>query len=71
MAARVCQHHAMITVGRIWSPSVFPVPCQRRGTAQVALAAGILDEIELHVIPVLFGRGRRLLISSGSNEPPR
>jgi dihydrofolate reductase len=30
------------------------------GTAQLALAAGVLDELELHVIPVLFGRGRRL-----------
>jgi len=30
------------------------------GTAQLALAAGALDEIELHVIPVLFGQGRRL-----------
>jgi dihydrofolate reductase len=30
------------------------------GIAQLALAAGILDEIELHVIPVLFGQGRRL-----------
>ena len=30
------------------------------GTAQRALAAGVLDEIELHVIPVLFGQGRRL-----------
>jgi dihydrofolate reductase len=29
-------------------------------TAQLALAAGILDELELHVIPVLFGQGRRL-----------
>jgi dihydrofolate reductase len=28
--------------------------------AQLALAAGILDELELHVIPVLFGQGRRL-----------
>jgi dihydrofolate reductase len=28
--------------------------------AQLALAAGALDEIELHVVPVLFGRGRRL-----------
>jgi dihydrofolate reductase len=28
--------------------------------AQLALAAGILDELELHVVPVLFGRGRRL-----------
>ena len=30
------------------------------GTAQLALAAGVLDEIELHVIPVLFGQGRHL-----------
>jgi dihydrofolate reductase len=30
------------------------------GTAQLALAACVLDEIELHVIPVLFGQGRRL-----------
>jgi dihydrofolate reductase len=30
------------------------------GTAQLALAAGVLDELEIHVIPVLFGQGRRL-----------
>ncbi len=30
------------------------------GTAQLALAAGVHDEIELHVIPVLLGQGRRL-----------
>jgi dihydrofolate reductase len=30
------------------------------GTAQLALAAGVLDELELHLIPVLFGQGRRL-----------
>ena len=30
------------------------------GTAQLALAAGVLDELEFHVIPVLFGQGRRL-----------
>ena len=30
------------------------------GTAQLALSVGVLDEIELHVIPVLFGQGRRL-----------
>lgn len=29
-------------------------------TAQHALAAGVLDEIQLHQIPVLLGRGRRL-----------
>ena len=31
--------------------------------AQLALAAGILDELELHVVPVLFGQGRRLFES--------
>ncbi len=35
------------------------------GTAQLALAAGVLDEIELHVIPVLFGQGRRLFEGLG------
>ncbi|HEX4127511.1 MAG TPA: dihydrofolate reductase family protein [Acidimicrobiales bacterium] len=29
-------------------------------TAQTALAAGVLDEIQIHQIPVLFGGGRRL-----------
>jgi len=33
---------------------------QGAGTAQLALAAGVLDELELHLIPVLFGQGRRL-----------
>jgi dihydrofolate reductase len=28
--------------------------------AQLALPAGLLDEMELHVVPVLFGQGRRL-----------
>jgi dihydrofolate reductase len=28
--------------------------------AQLALVAGVLDELELHVVPVLFGQGRRL-----------
>jgi dihydrofolate reductase len=36
------------------------VPVHGAGTAQLALAAGDLDEIEFHVIPVLFGQGRRL-----------
>jgi dihydrofolate reductase len=31
------------------------------GTAQLALAAGVLDELEIHLIPVLLGQGRRLL----------
>jgi dihydrofolate reductase len=30
------------------------------GTAQLALSAGVLDEVEIHVVPVLFGQGRRL-----------
>jgi dihydrofolate reductase len=30
------------------------------GVTRLALAASVLDEIELHVIPVLFGQGRRL-----------
>jgi dihydrofolate reductase len=28
--------------------------------AQLALAAGVLDELELHVVSVLLGQGRRL-----------
>ena len=28
--------------------------------AQLALAAGVLDELEIHVVPVLLGQGRRL-----------
>lgn len=27
---------------------------------QLALAAGVLDELQIHVIPVLLGQGRRL-----------
>jgi len=30
------------------------------GVARLALAAGVLDELELHVVQVLFGQGRRL-----------
>jgi len=29
-------------------------------TAQAALAAGVLDELQIHQVPVLFGDGRRL-----------
>jgi dihydrofolate reductase len=36
------------------------------GAAQSLLAAGELDEIELHVVPVLLGQGRRLF----DNLPP-
>jgi dihydrofolate reductase len=30
------------------------------GVAQLALEAGVLDEIEIHLVPVLLGQGRRL-----------
>ena len=29
-------------------------------TAQTALVAGVLDELQIHQVPVLFGGGRRL-----------
>jgi dihydrofolate reductase len=29
-------------------------------TAQRALEAGLLDEVQIHQVPVLLGRGRRL-----------
>ena len=29
-------------------------------TAQSALEAGVLDELQIHQVPVLFGGGRRL-----------
>jgi len=35
------------------------------GTAQLALAAGVLDEIQIHLIPVLLGEGRRLFKQLG------
>jgi dihydrofolate reductase len=34
--------------------------CTGRGAAQALLQAGELDELELHVVPVLLGQGRRL-----------
>src|SRR5918998_5679289 len=30
------------------------------GIAQRAIPAGLLDELEIHLVPVLFGEGRRL-----------
>ena len=35
------------------------------GIAQRALAAGVLDELEIHVVPVLFGDGIRLFDNLG------
>jgi dihydrofolate reductase len=37
-------------------------------TAQLALADGVLDELELHVVAVLFGRGRRLFDHLGPEQ---
>jgi dihydrofolate reductase len=34
-------------------------------TAQLALAAGLLDALEIHLIPVLLGQGRRLFDNLG------
>ena len=38
------------------------------GIAQRALAAGLLDEIEIHLIPVLLGDGRRLFERLGAEQ---
>lgn len=38
------------------------------GIAQRALAAGLLDELEIHLVPVLFGDGRRLFEHLGSEQ---
>jgi dihydrofolate reductase len=38
------------------------------GITQLALAAGVLDEIMLHVVPVLFGQGRRLFDNLDPNQ---
>lgn len=37
-------------------------------TAQLAMRAGVLDEIMLHVVPVLLGEGRRLFEALGSEH---
>ena len=38
------------------------------GIAQRALPAGLLDEIEIHLVPVLFGDGRRLFEHLGVEQ---
>ncbi|HEY5053690.1 MAG TPA: dihydrofolate reductase family protein [Solirubrobacterales bacterium] len=38
------------------------------GTAQLALAAGVLDELQIHLIPVLLGQGRRLFEHLGADH---
>ena len=40
-------------------------------TAQRALEAGVLDELQIHQIPVLFGSGRRLFESPGLDDRSR
>src|SRR5437764_11426922 len=37
-------------------------------TAQRALEQGVLDELQIHQIPVLFGRGRRLRSEEHTSE---
>jgi dihydrofolate reductase len=44
------------------------VMVQGAATAQLALAAGLLDELEIHLIPVLFGQGRRLFDNLDPNQ---
>ena len=38
------------------------------GTAQMALAAGVLDELQIHLIPVLLGEGRPLFEHLGADH---
>lgn len=38
------------------------------GVAQLALAAGVLDEIQVHLVPVLLGEGRRLFDHLGADH---
>ena len=37
-------------------------------TAQLALAAGVLDELQIHLVPVLLGEGRRLFEHLGGEH---
>jgi dihydrofolate reductase len=38
------------------------------GTAQLALVAGALDELQIHLVPVLLGEGRRLFEHLGDRR---
>ena len=38
------------------------------GVAQLALAAGVLNEIQIHLVPVLLGEGRRLFDHHGPDR---
>lgn len=35
------------------------------GITQRAIAAGLLDELEIHLVPILLGEGRRLFDNLG------
>jgi dihydrofolate reductase len=47
-----------------------PVMVHGAGAAQSLLRAGLLDEMEIHLVPVLLGRGRRLFDSLGTGPLP-
>jgi riboflavin biosynthesis pyrimidine reductase len=38
------------------------------GAAQALLRAGLLDELEIHLVPVLLGAGRRLFDAPGPHH---
>jgi dihydrofolate reductase len=38
------------------------------GIARMAIAAGVLDAMEIHLVPVLLGEGRRLFEHLGANQ---
>src|SRR5690348_9075634 len=38
------------------------------GAAQALLRAGLLDELEIHLVPVLLGSGRRLFVGLGPDH---
>jgi dihydrofolate reductase len=45
-----------------------PVMVHGAGAAQALLRAGLLDELEIHLVPVLLGEGRRLFGASDRVE---
>ena len=47
-----------------------PVLVHGAAVAQLALTAGILDELELHLVPILLGGGRRLFGEGGAAGRP-
>jgi dihydrofolate reductase len=49
-------------------PATRSVLVHGAGIAQRALTSGLLDELEIHLIPVLFGDGRRLFDHLGIQQ---